>query len=210
MNRARSRVVHHAMTRTLALAALAILTRTARADLPTAIHGRCDTSLLPAAYVDRRADADALAAAVSSWLADAHQDAPAIDLRRGVVWVESAEDRGDDPPYPRSAAPEAERVCGTHAQWLRTALRDELSWRIDLQCDGNVCCYGGMEYAPDGLVVFRRVKNGDQDGWAIDAWVQVYDRALSADVVEANQRWVTGSLKKLGRGTCAGEPARLE
>jgi hypothetical protein len=191
----------------LAIATCAGLAAAAHADPPAVKRGTCDLSLFPKAYLDRDANADALAASLGGWLADPTKDVPPFELQHGIVWVESAEDRGDDPPYPKSAAPEAERVCGTHAAWMRTALRELLARRDDLVCDGNVCCYGGMEYAPDGFVVFRRVKPGDQVEWVIDAWVQVYDRALGAEVVTANRRWVTSSLKKLATGKCAGERA---
>ena len=124
-----------------------------------------------------------------------------------MLHVESAEDRGDDPPYPRSAEPEAARVCGSPAAWLRTYLREVLTWQgSELACDGNICCYGGMEYAPRGYVAFHHGP-GDDAPWTLDAWVEVYDAGLGPAYADANVRFVDRALRRLVHGQCAGEPA---
>lgn len=168
--------------------------------------------LLPPPYEVALDEADAaeMRAMVAEWLAHprAWTAAPRIEHARGVVFVESSEDRGDDPPYPRSAAPESMRVCGTEAAWLRAALHHELRSQAEpggdgLDCHGNVCSYGGHEYAPSGYVVFR--KRGVE--WVLDAWVQVYTAALAEDIVDVNTRYVTSALRRLASTTCRGEPA---
>ena len=55
-------------TPTLAIVTLAGLAAAAHADSPAVKRGTCDLSLLPAAYVDRTADADELAASLGRWL----------------------------------------------------------------------------------------------------------------------------------------------
>lgn len=152
------------------------------------------------------ADAAELRALVAGWIRDERGEAPGLQWSRGILYVESEEDRGDDPPYPRSAEPEARRVCGSEAAWLRASVRSALSWRAGgepLTCDGNVCCYGGMEYAPVGHVGFRRVG----DSWVLDSWVQTYVAALGPDYVRANTRFVERAVARLHAGTCQGEPA---
>jgi hypothetical protein len=171
--------------------------------------GTCSAGLLPASMIQKVTDEEAqeLVALVDAWLGerDSFGSRPAIVHRRGVLWVESEEDRGDDPPYPRSAAPEAERVCGSAAAWLRTHLRERMTYTggdVALQCSGNVCCYSGMEYSPSGMVVFRH----SGTGWSLDAWVQYQVAALGEDYVTANLRHVETSLARLARTTCPGEP----
>jgi hypothetical protein len=179
---------------------------------PSAIvRGTCDTSMIPPGYKSSLTDSAAaeLAREVGAWVGGpAWQARPAIAYARGVVFVESAEDRGDDPPYPRSAAPEATRVCGSAARWLRSHLRDQLAVR-ELVCDGNVCCYGSSEYAPAGVIVFRPPVD-DDDAWQLDAWIQYYDAALGPDLVAENLRFVTGSLGRLAPTRCAGEPRGVD
>jgi hypothetical protein len=174
---------------------------------PAVLRGSCGAASLPPGYhtpLDAAGE-QKLVHAVATWLRDAHGygDTPRIEHRRGVAFIESEEDRGDDPPYPRSAAPEATRVCGTAARWLRADLHDELHHRGELTCEDNVCCYGGMEYQPSGLVVFR-----DLGGtWVLDTWVSVYRSALGEHVVAANERHLTRSLRRLAAdGGCRNEP----
>jgi hypothetical protein len=145
-----------------------------------------------------------LAKLVARWIEEPDWWSPAIVHQRGVVHVESAEDRGDEPPYPASAAPEAERVCGSAARWMRSHVRDRLDVvSEDLRCDGNVCCYAGMEYRPSGFVAFGRAGGT----WSLDAWVQLDNAGLSDEIVEANIEHVTSSLARLDHTSCRGEPA---
>jgi hypothetical protein len=149
------------------------------------------------------------------WLADGYGGEIGIAHRRGVLFVESEEDRGDDPPYPRSAAAEAARVCGTATTWLRSHLRRHLARVVapgfGLACSGNVCTYGGMEYAPSGTVVFRRsVRDDGYARWTLDAWIQSYEAGLGPEYAEANHRFVQASLRRLAGTGCAGEPDRVD
>ncbi|MBL8625712.1 MAG: hypothetical protein JNK64_30650 [Myxococcales bacterium] len=169
--------------------------------------GTCDAMIAPLRQPTSAADAAALRLLVAAWLSDERAAGPGIEHRRGVVHIESEEDRGDEGPYPRSAGPEAARVCGSPTDWLRTHLRDALAWQADgLVCDGNVCCYDGMEYAPSGYVVFHHGP-GDDAPWTLDAWVEVYTAALGPDYADANLRFVSRAIRRLARGHCAGEPA---
>ncbi len=174
---------------------------------PVIAAGTCGSIIAPLRQPTSAADADALRALVGSWLADGGTRGPGIAHRRGVLHVESAEDRGDEPPYPRSAEPEAARVCGSPAVWLRTYLREVLTWQGgELACDGNICCYGGMEYAPRGYVAFHHGP-GDDAPWTLDAWIEVYDAGLGPAYADANIRFVERALRRLVHGHCAGEPA---
>lgn len=176
-------------------------------DPPPVIEaGTCGAMIAPLRQPTSAADADALRVLVGAWLSDERAAGPGIEHRRGVVHIESEEDRGDEGPYPRSAAPEAARVCGSATGWLRTYLREALAWQADaLVCDGNVCCYDGMEYAPSGYVVFHHGP-GDDAPWTLDAWVEVYTAALGPDYADANLRFVRRAIRRLARGDCAGEP----
>ncbi|MBK7072339.1 MAG: hypothetical protein IPH44_08535 [Myxococcales bacterium] len=174
---------------------------------PVIPAGTCRAMIAPLRQPTTAADAAALRAMVGAWLADARTPGPGIEHRRGVVHIDSEEDRGDEPPYPRSAEPEATRVCGSATGWLRTYLREALAWQADaLVCDGNVCCYDGMEYAPSGYVVFHHGP-GDDAPWTLDAWVEVYDAGLGPEYVDANLRFVSRAIRRLAHGRCAGEPA---
>lgn len=172
---------------------------------PPPPRGSCSEHLLPASLVHDVSDADAeeLAALVARWTADHDTWRPPVVYRRGVVHVESEEDRGDDGPDPRSAGAESQRACGSEATWLRSHVRQRLA-ASGFVCDGNVCCYGGSEYNPVGYVVFRR----DADvTWSLDAWVQLDVAALADFVVEENTRYVREALRRLDGGRCPGEPA---
>lgn len=172
--------------------------------------GTCDTSWLPAGYRQptKPAQAAALRASVKTWIED--NGYIALEYRRGIVFAHSDEDRGDDGPYPSSADAEGLRVCGSAAEWLRESVRRtaQFAARNELTCDGNVCCYPGMEYAPEGLLVFHQVTRPDDNAeqWALTAWTEIYAAALSAEVVATNTAYVAGALKRLAKTTCAGEP----
>lgn len=178
-------------------------------------HGPCDVSLVPPSMVEKVSATEAaeLVTLVHDWLSwpDSFGLRPSIMHKRGIAFVESQEDRGDDPPYPRSAAPEAERVCGSAAQWLRSHAHERLvhvSADAPLECSSNVCCYAGMEYSPDGILVFRRRTMGSGgESWSLDAWIEIHERALVEDVVDANRQYVKRSLARLAHTRCAGEPA---
>ena len=159
-------------------------------------------SWLPPGYVETLASdkTDDLAELVERWMTS--HDVPAIDYRRGIIYVESAEDRGDDGPYPKSAAAEAIHVCGSQALWLREYIQKMIA-NNELSCCNNVCSYGGMEYAPSGTLVFKEI-----DGqWTLIAWTQVYDAALAQDIVDQNYRDVIAGLIRLRGAQCSGEPA---
>jgi hypothetical protein len=176
-------------------------------DAPSAILDKLDLAWLPKGYV-RDAGADktqGLAQLVEAWAAS-DSDEPRIEYRKGVVFARSTEDRGDDGPYPRSAAPQGQRVCGDASVWLRTALRERLANDV-LTCDRNVCMYGGSEYAPDGYLVFRPVTIDGEPTWALDAWVEVYRAALGPETADRNQAEVVRALKAQVGTSCAGEPA---
>jgi hypothetical protein len=165
--------------------------------------GHCPVDLLPASLRQPLTDAESaeLRELVAQWLIDTN--APSIVYPRGVLFVESEEDRGDDPPYPRSASAESARVCGTAATWLRSAARDRLASVDALQCDGNVCCYAGMEYSPTGLIVFHHHRTM----WSLDAWAQTYNAGLAPDLAADNTRFVRDALARLAPTRCPGEPA---
>jgi hypothetical protein len=185
----------------------------AAASDPIVRAGACSASLRAVAYVQdvSATDAAELVQVIDAWLREpaSYRVGPRIEHQRGVVYVESEEDRGDSPPYPTSASPEAARVCGTAAGWLRSDLEARLSHAEGLTCDGNVCCYhGGVEYAPDGAVSFHRVEDPDGEArWVLDAWVEVYTTALGAEYVDENRRFATTSLRRLASTGCPGEPA---
>jgi hypothetical protein len=162
---------------------------------------------MPPGYIENvsRDQTEDLAAFVQEWLmTDA--DRPAIDYKRGILYVESDEDRGDDGPYPKSAQAEGKRVCGSEAVWMRTYIREQMK-NGGLSCAGNVCTYGGMEYAPTQSLVFKQIGAEDERRWALIAWTQVYEAALVQDVVDANYRTVIASMIKLRDTRCSGEPA---
>ena len=174
-------------------------------------EGKVDLAWLPKSYIrDVTPDQTReLADVVNGWLAD--DQAPAIEYRRGVVRVHSDEDRGDEPPYPRSAAASGERVCGEPAIWMRDALRQRLQSMGpgDLTCSHNVCSYGGAEYAPSGYLFFHATTYMDEQIWVLDAWVEVYSAALSEDIVEKNDADVVRLMKRAASTSCSGEPAGM-
>jgi hypothetical protein len=142
-----------------------------------------------------------LAAFVDSWIAGTGQP-PRIAYRRGVVFAESAEDRGGEGPYPRSAGVESMRVCGTASTWLRGELRAEME-NQDVECHQNVCAFGGMEYRPRGYAVFHW-QNGE---WYLDAWANVFSAALPLETTERNYRDTAAAMKRVATTGCPGEPA---
>lgn len=175
-------------------------------DAPTTTLDSLDLAWLPNGYVrgvgpDKTA---ALAQLVEAWAAN-DSDEPRIEYRKGVVFARSTEDRGDDGPYPRSAQPQDQRVCGEASTWLRESLRRRLA-NETLTCDRNVCSYGGMEYAPDGFLVFREITVDGEPQWALDAWIEVYRAALDPDSAARNRAEVVRALRHQLRTSCAGEP----
>lgn len=178
-------------------------------------HGECSIpgAAWPVAAIDAEAEVE-LAAMLRAWLAPGDRaPGPRVASRHGVVFAQSEEDRGDDPPYPASAAAESQRVCGSATAWLRTHLRQRLAGVASyggLRCQGAVCCYDGMEYAPNGTIVFRRVDGEDGPVFVLDAWFEIYQAAIAPEIAAANQKYVVGALKRLARGTCAGEPDRID
>ena len=176
-------------------------------DAPSAILDKLDLAWLPKGYVrDVGHDKTAILAQLVQMWAASDYDEPRIEYRKGVVFARSTEDRGDDGPYPRSAGPQGQRVCGDASVWLRTALRERLANDV-LTCDRNVCMYGGSEYAPDGYLVFRPVEIDGEPTWALDAWVEVYRAALGPETADRNQAEVVRALKAQVGTSCAGEPA---
>jgi hypothetical protein len=180
-------------------------------DAGIAVPGAVDLAWLPKSYLRDVAPDQTreLASFVNGWLAD--DQAPAIEYRRGVVRVHSDEDRGDEPPYPRSAAASGERICGEPAIWMRDALRQRLQsmGAGDLTCSHNVCSYGGAEYAPSGYLFFHSTTYMDEQIWVLDAWVEVYTSALSEDIVEKNDADVVRLMKRAASTSCSGEPAGM-
>lgn len=182
-------------------------------DVSGIVRDACDLSLVPPALRQQVSDAetDALVEQLRAWAgaSESWNGAPRIEYRRGIVYVESEEDRGDDPPYPRSANAEAERVCGSASVWLRSALHEELASHASadaggLRCQGNVCCYDGMEYAPTGVVVFHY----DEDiGWSLAAWAETHEAALAEEIATANNAFVAKALRRLAETSCPHEPA---
>jgi hypothetical protein len=158
------------------------------------------------------AEADELVTLVNDWLAsdDSFGTGLSVEYRRGIIHVESEEDRGDDPPYPLSARAEAERVCGSAATWLRAYLRDRLRATDGLTCTGNVCAYSGAEYSPNGLVIFRHGEGDGEADWSIAAWAQYDVAALAPEIAGANTEHVRTSLRRLAGTRCKGEPNRHE
>ncbi len=82
-----------------------------------------DYSSVPAPYIEKVTPEQSakLAIIVEEWLRD--DGRIPVSYRRGLVYVESTEDRGDEGPYPRSAEPEAIHACGSQALWLRTYIQ---------------------------------------------------------------------------------------
>lgn len=173
---------------------------------PIASVGPLELGWMPEGYVrDVGPDkTESLAQAIVAWATTDSQQ-PRIEYRKGVVFARSTEDRGDDGPYPRSAGPRGDRVCGEASVWLRQALRQRLEDEV-LTCDRNVCSYGGMEYAPDGYLVFREIDLGGGPEWALDAWVETYRAALDPATAARNQAEVVHALRHELTTSCAGEP----
>ena len=174
-----------------------------QSPMTVAVEEPTEATWLPPGYVEdiSREKTEELASFLEDWRKG--EDSPAIDYRRGIIFAESDEDRGDDGPYPKSADAEAFRACGSQALWLRQYLTQRLQTQ-ELSCSNNVCSYPGMEYAPSGTLVFRQLADGR---WAIVAWTQVFEAALAEDVVDKNYRDVIAGLIRLRDQRCPGEPA---
>jgi hypothetical protein len=162
-----------------------------------------DAPELPKAYVEKVSpeQTQKLAEVVEQWLQE--DGRIPVSYRRGLVYVESAEDRGDDGPYPRSAEPEAIHACGSQALWLRSYIKSRLSYLDHLSCAQNICSYGGMEYAPNGDLIFHLRADGE---WELRGWVLNYQAALGEAEQKANSASVRDGLMRLRNKTCAGEP----
>jgi hypothetical protein len=162
-----------------------------------------DHSELPAAYIEKVTpeQTQELGELVEQWLQE--DGRIPVSYRRGLVYVESAEDRGDDGPYPRSAEAEAIHACGSQALWLRSYIKQQLGYLDHLSCAQNVCSYGGMEYAPNGDLIFHLRADGE---WELRGWVLNYQAALGEAEQKANSASVHAGLMKLRTKTCAGEP----
>ena len=162
-----------------------------------------DYSAVTAAYIEKVTPEQSakLAAVVENWLQ--HDGRIPVSYQRGLVYVESAEDRGDDGPYPRSAEPEAIHACGSQALWLRTYMQKQLAFLDEISCANNVCSYGGMEYAPNGDLMFHLRADGE---WELRGWVLNYQAALGEAERKANSASVRDGLMRLRAKTCAGEP----
>lgn len=158
---------------------------------------------IPSAYLEKVSpdQTQRLGELVQQWLQE--DGRIPVSYQRGLVYVESAEDRGDDGPYPRSAAPEAILACGSQALWLRSYIKQQLSYLDHLSCARNVCSYGGMEYAPNGDLIFHLRPDGE---WELRGWVLNYQAALGEAEQKANSASVHAGLMKLRTKTCAGEP----
>jgi hypothetical protein len=163
---------------------------------------------MPPGYVDdvSRDKTEELAALVQDWLTSPTGSSPVIEFKRGILYIESDEDRGDDGPYPTSAQAEGRRVCGSDAIWMREYIRQRYQ-NDSVSCAGNVCTIGGMEYAPTSSLVFKEIGPDEDRRWALIAWTQVYEAALVQDVVDANYRTVIASMIRLRDTRCSGEPA---
>jgi hypothetical protein len=171
------------------------------------VEDAAPTTWMPPGYVEAisRDKTEELAAFVQDWITSDKTMAPSIEYKRGILYIESAEDRGDDGPYPRSAQPEGKRVCGTEAVWLRDYIREQMKYG-SLSCAGNVCTQYGMEYMPTSSFVFKEIGPEDDRRWTLIAWTQVYEAALVQDVVDANYRSVIANMIKLRDTRCPGEP----
>jgi hypothetical protein len=173
--------------------------------------GDLDLAWLPKSYIrgltpDQTRE---LAAFVNGWLDD--DQAPSIEYRHGVVRVHSDQDRGDEPPYPRSAAASGQRFCGEPAIWMRDTIRERLHYASpgEITCSHNVCSYGGSEYAPTGYLFFHPATYMDEQIWVLDAWVEVYTSALSEEVATQNTADVVHLMKRVASTSCPGEPAGM-
>ena len=183
----------------------------ARAPEPAAVVAIEDNATLgdadpPIFAHDDNPEALALARFLGKWGSDPTEPGPAIEYRRGVVFAESEEDRGDDGPYPRSAGPEAIHACGTQAFWLLSALRESLRY-TELYCTATSCTFGGMEYAPSGELKFHHAVKDGRDTWVLESWSQAYVSALNPEIAAENTRFVNAAVKRLSKARCPGEPA---
>ena len=172
----------------------------------------CHLPWLPAGYLQPLPGARTaeLAQSLSAWLdgRDLRGAEPAVEYRRGVVHVESAQDDESDLPASRSDGAGGERVCGPHATWLRAMLREALAHQ-DITCCDNVCSIaGGTEGAASTYVVFRPLVGDVLDRhWAIAAWIRLAELGVSDETRVDNTAFVAGQLARLQPGACPGEPA---
>lgn len=173
--------------------------------LPKFVPGACGPSYFPSTLVTVLSPQQqtALSEAIAGWL---QYDGATLDVeaKRGVLFAESMEDMASDPPYPASVSPESQLVCGTATEWLRAALAGETRNALadgNFACDGNRCCYQGMEYAPSGELLFGFVDRTV----VLRGWAKVYSAALVPNVAAANELYVKRALLRLMRAQCKGE-----
>lgn len=142
-----------------------------------------------------------LADFLNKWISSGGR-APKIAYKKGVVFIESEEDRGDDPPHPTSVEPEAMRVCGTPALWLRAAAQQHIL-TYSASCCGFSCTIGDVvEYSPLSQLSFS-LQHGE---WVFDSWTSEYIAALSNEDRNRNRRHLELSERRLRDTMCVGEP----
>lgn len=183
---------------------------------PTVTVGACDVGWLPPGVVIETTpeDTEALAAALRTWLGAGAVRELRIDLRRGIVHAKSEDDLGADPPYPTRTGAQSTLACGVESEWLADHVRATFARQASpdfggVACQGNVCCFSGMEYMSSGVLIARRETIEGTTHWVLDAYVEVADAALGAEAVAANRAYVAAALARERRGTCPGEPAGL-
>ena len=183
---------------------------------PRVAVGTCDVGWLPPEVVIETTpeDTEALAAALRTWLGAGAVRDLRIDLRRGIVHAKSEDDLGADPPYPTRTGAQSTLACGVESEWLADHVRATFARQASpdfggVACQGNVCCFSGMEYMSSGMLVARRETIDGATRWVLDAYVEVADAALGPEAIAANRAYVADALLRERRGTCPGEPAGL-
>jgi hypothetical protein len=164
-------------------------------DGETSTGDRCDPDL-----------AADLVEHVTEWLTADGGWEPQIQLRRGIVFVETAA-YGAGGPERRATRREAMRACGSQAEWLREHMRAELvakSAYEDLECDDHRCCFGGGEWTGAGCVTFRR---SPDETWIVAGWEQDWSDELTDEESAANARFLAAAQRRLAHTRCHGEPA---
>jgi hypothetical protein len=147
-----------------------------------------------------------LVATLDGWLAEPATDWVRLDLEQGVTFIHSEVDTGRDGPLPRSYGPEAKRVCGSEAVWLRSHVREVLRSKNEISCCAGVCTYdGGVEYAPSGTLRFEE----HDRTWVLVSWEETYVTALSEEYRTRNTEYVEAARKRLAGGRCTGETPGL-
>ncbi len=180
--------------------------------------GECELDWLPPGIVeDVPAEAtEQLVEIVRAWIADPTISPPAIDSRQGILHAKSEDDLGADPPYPTHTQPGSGRACSSESIWLRDHLRAELARQASedyggVTCQKNVCCFSGMEYQSDGVVVFRQMPAAEGNPpWVLRASYEVAEAVIGEEYIRANRAYVARELTRLLRGSCPREPAGFQ